>query len=276
MPITNGNYTVPAWENGQAPAVNDTELLAMSQTLQQAQVLQGSGAPTQYTNGVVGQLYRDTSTTPNTIYQCVVSATEANQWQIAADPNINLALAYNPSSTYVKGDYCVYRGKLYRAKQNITISEEFTPSHWDAAYAAEDLSSHVGDTDNPHDVTKEQVGLGNVANERQYSAENPPKLVGSIEISATWTGDSSPYSQTVTVTGETVSYGSKIDLQPTAAQIADLISDGVTGMMVENNNGTLTVYALGAQTTSSMTVQCTAEETDAQSGTTVFGNPLLL
>ena len=40
--------------------------------------------------------------------------------------------------------------------------------------AAEDLSNHVGNTGNPHGVTKAQVGLTNVANERQYSALNPP------------------------------------------------------------------------------------------------------
>lgn len=33
---------------------------------------------------------------------------------------------------------------------------------------------HIGNKLNPHLVTKEQVGLGNVENERQYSASNPP------------------------------------------------------------------------------------------------------
>ena len=42
--------------------------------------------------------------------------------------------------------------------------------------AAADLNAHVGNTANPHGVTKDQVGLGNVANERQYSAQNPPPL----------------------------------------------------------------------------------------------------
>lgn len=33
---------------------------------------------------------------------------------------------------------------------------------------------HLADRANPHNVTATQVGLGNVANERQYSKENPP------------------------------------------------------------------------------------------------------
>lgn len=44
-----------------------------------------------------------------------------------------------------------------------------------------DLSAHKNDKDNPHEVTKAQVGLGNVANERQYSANNqPPYPVTSV------------------------------------------------------------------------------------------------
>lgn len=38
----------------------------------------------------------------------------------------------------------------------------------------EALNAHTGNTNNPHGVTKTQVGLENVANERQYSSQNPP------------------------------------------------------------------------------------------------------
>lgn len=37
-----------------------------------------------------------------------------------------------------------------------------------------DVDTHIGDINNPHQVTKAQVGLGNVANVLQYSADNPP------------------------------------------------------------------------------------------------------
>jgi len=54
-------------------------------------------------------------------------------------------------------------------------------SHWDAAYgwgdhaaagyaAQSDLSAHVGDTSNPHGVTKAQVGLSNVPNSNNLNA----------------------------------------------------------------------------------------------------------
>jgi hypothetical protein len=64
----------------------------------------------------------------------------------------------------------------------------------------------------------------------------------------------------VTATGATVTADSKVDIQLTAAQIASLIAAGVTGMVIENNAGTLTAWAVGASP-SAMTVQCTVEET---------------
>ena len=90
---------------------------------------------------------------------------------------------------------------------------------------------------------------------------SPPVQVGSVSLSATWSG-SGPYTQTVTVTGATVTANSKVDIQLTAAQIATLISAGVTGLVIENNAGTLTAYAVGAQTVA-MTIQVTVTEVEA-------------
>jgi len=116
------------------------------------------------------------------------------------------------------------------------------------------------------------LGLGNVANERQYSALNPPPLptpaqigaavpahIGTVALGAQWEG-AGPYTQTVTVTGAAVSAASKISLQLTAAQILQLSGDGVIGLLIGNDAGTLTAYALGAVPSAAMTVQCTVEE----------------
>lgn len=261
MPIVNGNYEAPAWENQNPPAINDTELQALSQTIQTGQILHGSGPPTQYTNGRVGQTYVDTSTVPPDIYILKVSAAEANVWQLNGDPNVNLALQYSAATGYEKGDYRLRNGVLYRAVTDITTPEAWNPAHWSRARLADDLFAHEEDTANPHEVTKAQVGLGNVANVLQYSSDNPPKMLGTIALSAAWTGTESPYSQTVTVTGAAVTASSKIDLQPTAEQITALIGDGVEGIVIENNSGTLRAWALGAAPSAAMTVQCTIEET---------------
>ena len=84
---------------------------------------------------------------------------------------------------------------------------------------------------------------------------------GSITLSSSWSG-SNPYYQTVTISGATITANSKIDLQPTETQLNTLINAGVTALGINNNNGTLTAYALGA-TPSTMTIQCTVTEVTA-------------
>ena len=83
---------------------------------------------------------------------------------------------------------------------------------------------------------------------------------GYISLSTTWSGNG-PYTQTVTVGNATITPDSKVDLQPDSTSIAQMITDGVTAMWIENNNGTLTAYAMGAAPTASMTMQCTVSTT---------------
>ena len=83
---------------------------------------------------------------------------------------------------------------------------------------------------------------------------------GTISLSASWSG-SGPYSQTVTVSGTTVTAKSMVDLLLTAAQLAQLAADEVNAVGIVNNNGALTAYALGAQPSVSMTVECRVKET---------------
>lgn len=48
----------------------------------------------------------------------------------ASAPGLNMIAAdYAATSNYTKGDLCVYSGKLYMAKQNIT-AESWKASHW--------------------------------------------------------------------------------------------------------------------------------------------------
>lgn len=306
MPIYNGNYVAPVWVNDVAPAINDTELLAMSGTIQASQVLTGSGPPTQYTSGAVGQRYADMSTSPPTIWKLETAAEEANVW-VPEDGNGNLAQEYADNTGYSEGDYCIHDGYLYRANTDIA-GEAWTAAHWTRAYAAEDLADHEQDQGNPHNVTAEQTGAVSTSviapTESSTTASQPYSVgkyfflygilyrvtapiaeedtiavgtnvtpaelgddlaaqkvkVGSITLSATWTGSASPYSQTATVTGAAVTAGSRVEIQPSPAQISTLISAGTRALQVENSNGTLTVYAIGTPPGSAMTVQCTVED----------------
>jgi hypothetical protein len=156
MPIYNGNYVAPVWINDQPPAINETELLAMSGTIQASQVLTGTTPPTQYTGGAVGQRYADMSTSPPTIWKLQTAADEANVW-VPEDGNGNLAQEYAANTGYDTGDYCIHEGYLYRANTDIS-GEAWTAAHWTRVYAAEELAGHEKDQQNPHNVTAEQTG----------------------------------------------------------------------------------------------------------------------
>ena len=71
-----------------------------------------------------------------------------------------------------------------------------------------------------------------------------------------WTGNG-PYTQEVSLQGVTAA--SKIDIQADAAAISQLLSDEVRAVWVENNNGTVTVYSIGAVPTEDITLQCSIE-----------------
>ena len=64
------------------------------------------------------------------------------------------------------------------------------------------------------------------------------------------------------VTVSTGTEHTKVDLQPTAAQILQLISDGVQALFIENNSSMFTAYAIGAAPTTAMTIQATLTEVE--------------
>jgi hypothetical protein len=65
------------------------------------------------------------------------------------------------------------------------------------------------------------------------------------------------YSQVVTVDG--VTENSKVDLQPTASQIVELQNADIA-FMTENNDGTITVYAIGGKPEVDYTMQALITE----------------
>lgn len=72
-----------------------------------------------------------------------------------------------------------------------------------------------------------------------------------------WIGDGT-FTQVVTIDGATLN--SKIDLQPDSIVLNQLISDGVSALYIENNNGVFTAYAVGAKPTSDLNIQVTVTE----------------
>lgn len=94
----------------------------------------------------------------------------------------------------------------------------------------------------------------------QTGAVNTKPKTGSVTLTtANWTGNG-PFTQTVTVTGATVTANSKVDIQPNASVIQQMMDDGVSVLFIENNAGILTAYAVGAALTVDVTVQATVTE----------------
>jgi len=67
-----------------------------------------------------------------------------------------------------------------------------------------------------------------------------------------WTGSAAPYSQVVQI--NTVTSATKIDLQPTVAQIVSLQNDDIA-LMAENVDGVVTIYSFGGKPSADMTMQ---------------------
>ena len=93
--------------------------------------------------------------------------------------------------------------------------------------------------------------------------EELSKKLGSARISnitllaANWVGDTSPYSQVVTVEGATAR--SQVDLTPSAEQLA-IFHNKDLALVTENNNGVVTVYAIGQKPENDYTIQVTITE----------------
>lgn len=74
---------------------------------------------------------------------------------------------------------------------------------------------------------------------------------------ASWSGSSAPYYQAVTI--NTVTSATKIELNPTVAQIVSLQNDDIA-LMAENDAGSVKVYSFGGKPSSDMTIQVTLTE----------------
>ena len=87
---------------------------------------------------------------------------------------------------------------------------------------------------------------------------NSVSKVTKIQLLASkWVGTSSPYSQVVTIPGVTAN--SKIDLNPTVAQLGIFHDKDIT-FVVENNKGVITVYCVGQKPANDYEIQTTITE----------------
>ena len=88
----------------------------------------------------------------------------------------------------------------------------------------------------------------------------PPAKIGNVTIFANnWVGESSPYSQVVTIEG--VTEKSQVDLTPSVEQLS-IFHNKDLAFVTENEDGVVTVYAIGQKPENDYTIQVTMTEVD--------------
>jgi len=76
--------------------------------------------------------------------------------------------------------------------------------------------------------------------------------VGTLTIGTTWSG-TDPFTQSVT-TSYTTTDKTVVDIQPDPTIVEQLVKDGVSQIIIKNDNGALTAYAFGAKPSTSLTI----------------------
>ena len=88
--------------------------------------------------------------------------------------------------------------------------------------------------------------------------EDIPVVLSLTLAASGWTGSSSPYKQTVAISGGTLK--SKVDLQVDDTAAQRMLDDGTLLIRVDNDNGTFVATAIGEKPTVDLTVQAIRSE----------------
>lgn len=202
----------------------------------------------------------------------------------------DVAANWSKATNFVpkQGELIVYDIDAYYAYERIKIGDgtknvNALPFVDDALRAA--LVEQIGDVDDKVDAVSalvgdtavsEQIAAANMIHVGPTEPTDPniqvwintseestgiipvlPRIATITLAASAWTGSSEPYSQVVEI--NTVTSASKIDLQPTAQQIVSL-QNAETSLMVENNGGVVTCYAIGNKPTVDYTMQVLIQE----------------
>lgn len=201
-----------------------------------------------------------------------VTTADKNKWNNPPAAPVTSVFSRTGDITAQPGDYTPDQvgaaPELHASQHAADGTDPLTPSSIGAA-AATHASTHAADGADP--ITPASIGAASTHHAATHASDGAdpvspasigaatPPTTSSITLTAVgWTGSASPYTQPVTITGSTAK--TKVDLQPNAAALAQLISDEVAGMYIENNNGTLTAYAVGAKPSVNLTMQVTLTE----------------
>lgn len=115
------------------------------------------------------------------------------------------------------------------------------------------------DSGNENKVLAHSAEQIDEATEKYLSGSLADKAVlKQVTLSTNWIGDSSPYTQVVTIDGTTVK--SKVDIQPSSAVIMQMAKNGTIALHIDNEDGVLVAKADGEKPAVELTIQATITE----------------
>ena len=92
------------------------------------------------------------------------------------------------------------------------------------------------------------------------SISKPTAKIANVNLLAeNWIGDASPYSQIVEIDG--ITENSQVDLTPSIEQLV-IFYEKDLGFVTENEDGVVTVYAIGQKPANDYVIQATITEVD--------------
>ena len=222
----------------------------------------GSGSGTVQQITFNGDVFQDdgTGNVPMTVDAADVGAiadptTKSNGQVLTYDSSANEWVAANPSTGNVN---TVNNKGVDAGTTNITLyATDIKMSSSDSTTIPNAIPSASSTA--PQPLGTAAAGSATTWARADHVHQNPSKKA-TITTTTSWTTQTDDYTQTVTVSGATVTANSKVDLQPDTTALTQMLSDGCTALYVENNAGTLTLHALGTAPTVALTIQCTVTE----------------
>ena len=132
------------------------------------------------------------------------------------------------------------------------------PTIWADLGAILDAADPSGDTDTDPTLPIWAQILEMIENLNAGQGTSIPSRIAEIELLANgWVGEESPYSQVVNVPGVTMN--SQVDLTPSVEQLT-VFYDKDLAFVTENEEGVVTVYAVGQKPENDYTMQVTLKE----------------
>lgn len=177
----------------------------------------------------------------------------------------DLTIATNGTEDIVIGSWLIdkkatqYVGKLDFAMRFACTAEDGTLEYsWPTLACS--LISIAGSICNSDTIAEEHPEILAQFEARIQTLEKGGAGIGTVELLAeNWEGEGNLYSQIVTVNGADVTENSQVDLTPDVEQLVVFHEKDLT-FVTENDDGVVTVYAIGQKPANDYTIQVTITE----------------